>query len=114
LNEKDPAYDECGEICGKTGEPLNDYCQGCDMKEAQDDFKEVCIAELEKRLPAGEWKAYGFNALLRSVLDVLKFEGLAAENQTARVGKLVSALEYQRGRMRRIDDWNEKQKANKK
>lgn len=109
----DPAFDECGEICGESGKPQIFYCESCPMKTAQENFESSCTEWLDERAPE-VWKKYGFNKLLAAVLDAMRFETLTPENQTAATGKLVRILNGERNRIKRIDAWNEKQKRQNK
>lgn len=105
----DPAYDECGEICGETEEPQPFYCEQCPMRLAQDEFEAECLEWLEERAK-GLWQVYGFPLLLQTVLDVFKFESLPLSHQTVRAGRLISIKNQEVNRKKRIEIWNERQK----
>jgi hypothetical protein len=101
----DPAYDECGEICGDTQEPCAGFCDGCPMKTVQDAFVEECIDWLNARA-ADQWQQYGFDLLLQTVLDIFKYEKLPQSHVSAKIGKLISIKQSEEIRKKRIDRWN--------
>lgn len=59
-----------------------------------------------------KWKRYGFDNLVEQALDVLDLErtGVSNLSLTTKTRKLLDIVENERRRMKRIDEWNARQK----
>jgi hypothetical protein len=113
MAEQDPAFDECGDICGSSGNVKAGYCDTCPVKEAEAAFKEDCMGWLDQR--AGScWQNYGFDHLLATVLNVINLEDLPSSQISVKAGRLQRAVSSERNRIKRIDAWNKRPKKGAK
>lgn len=108
LAEIAPNYDDCGMFCPELDEPKEGLCSECPIKDADKDFVENLTEMLDKRCP-NQWQKYGIDNLRRTVSDVMRLEQSNAE-RTITTDALISIVESERGKMRRVDDWNENQR----
>lgn len=74
-----------------------------------DGFKEACEGYLNERC-GDKWTKYGFDLLYRTVLDTLELDRESGAVLTAVASRCVAILNGERDKLRRIDEWNEKQK----
>lgn len=86
-------------------------CDGCPKQEERKAFQEAAEGYLDERL-GDKWKRYGFDNLVEQVLDVLDVERASVSNLslTTKTRKLLDIVENERRRMKRIDEWNARQK----
>lgn len=110
LNDLSPEYDLCPEICGeglkKAGS--RSACDECPKRDAKNDFKERTIGFLDDQC-GRSWRRYGFDNLYGQVLNALDL-GDDTSGLTLTAAICVRIVESERSRIRRIDEWNAKQK----
>lgn len=106
LDELSPEYDDCPSICPYEGNDHNSFCAGCPRREAKEDFTTETVALLNERCEG--WERYGFENLHRQVLDALDLSESDDLTQTAATCQKI--IKGEKNRIRRIDDWNAKQK----
>lgn len=104
-----PNFDNCPSYCPDSKERLFSLCATCPKRELSDGFREACEGYLNERIGEG-WKRYGFNTLHRTVLDTLDLDRNGGELTTT-ASRCVAILQSERDKMRRIDEWNQRQKT---
>lgn len=103
----DPQYYSCPAICGETDEARNDLCSECPHRERKDHFRKETIFALDKYCGNG-WRKYGFDNLFAAVLDVTEIDR-ERDELTVTAARLADIIESERAKMRRIEDWNNRQ-----
>lgn len=112
LGDISPEYDECPLVCFKKQSNGDDLCDGCEIKAAKDIFKEEAIHALDERFK-DSWKKYGFDDLLLAVIAIVNSEDDDKTTWSPMTELLFDVYISQRTRLRRVDDWNYKQKLKK-
>ena len=82
------------------------------MKQAQNEFRDECLEWLDIRAK-DVWRKYGFDLLLKEVLNAFSFERLPLEHQSVRSARLIAIKDQEIARMKRIDAWNAKKDKDK-
>lgn len=109
LGNIEPKFDDCGSVCGQTEKPAKDFCAGCPVKKAQDNFKKGTIKFLEQRLK-GKWQKYGYENLLQTVSDVSDLsENLHRDRWTLMTERLIGILKSERMKVDRVDEFNRRE-----
>lgn len=118
LDDLAPDFDLCPTVCGDAlSQGLKKIkksalCADCPKREAKEKFLENCEHFLNEQV--GErWKRYGLNNLYQAVLQTLDLEGLGESSLTLTASRMLNILDSERAKMRRINEWNEKQKQPK-
>lgn len=106
-----PIYDDCPNVCVQGGR-RTEYCDSCEILAARDSYKERAEEQLAEHAKEnhGRGVKYDFQFLNRCVIDARTFEDLPPERLTVTAAEMVRTLEGERHRIKRVRDWNEKQK----
>lgn len=78
------------------------------MTQARSDFEDALAEALRGRL-GDECEKYSIPSLVGTVANVSDLEDTDRANWTVATDLLVKILKGERGRLRRIEDWNRKQ-----
>ena len=109
LGDLSPEYDECPAVCPDEPDRRgNAMCDECPRREAREEFDKAAIGFLNERLGT-EWERYGFRNIFDQVLNASELDE-KTEGLTLIAARCVAILSSERARMRRIDDWIERQK----
>jgi hypothetical protein len=108
-----PEYDECPTICFKRILDNGNFCDGCEVKIAKDIFKEESIEELDRRL-GKNWVKYDFDYILNTVINITAIEDDDRSDWSIVTETLFNVYLSQRNRLKRVDDWNFKQRMKNK
>lgn len=109
LADISPEFDECPLVCFKKEGNGEDFCKSCDVKVAREIFQEEAIQVLDERF-GDEWKIYPFDEILKSVISIINSEDDNKMTWSPTTDLLFDVYISQRTRLKRIDDWNYKQK----
>lgn len=105
LGEIPPEYETCPRICA-SGFKTNE-CDSCPVKTENEFFKDNLIENLDKNPDCKNWKNYGVNSLLQTVIDVMDTERFSQPaNLTAKTDALVGILVSERNRLERVEREN--------
>jgi len=113
LADISPEYDECPLVCFKREGNGKEFCDGCEVKVAKDLFKEEAAQALNDRFK-DKWKVYDLDHLLESVIGIVNSEDDDKTTWSPTTEMLFDVYVGQRARLRRVDDWNLKQKLKNK
>lgn len=86
-----------------------EFCGGCDIKLAKQEFENQTIEDLNADAPA--WERYGFDRLYETVVGVRNLRELPLEKRTLITDRLIRILEAEQARADRVKAWNMKQAA---
>jgi hypothetical protein len=109
LADISPVYDECPSVCFKALKSDGEFCDACEIKVAKDIFKDETIQILDDRY-GDDWKRFEFLDLLQSVIGIVNSEDDDKSTWSPATEVLYDAYLSQRNRIKRVDDWNYKQK----
>lgn len=86
----------------------NALCGECPRREAREAFDVAAVEFLNERLGT-EWERYGFRNIFDQVLTAVELDE-KTDGLTLVAARCVQIISNERSRMRRIDEWNERQK----
>jgi hypothetical protein len=114
LYEMNPAFDDCPKLCAiDTTRKFNstkEYCGGCEAKIAEDGFKEACEENLDDRFGKSWKKEISLDILMYDVASIYELKNKAKTDVTVTSASLISIIDYEVYRQRKIADWNARQK----
>lgn len=104
LDDLEPVFDDCPTVCHYYGDGHKGpkFCDACDRGDLRTQYIDDTTADL-----GGDRRA--FEAMSAAVSDALVFEGLPADRLTIPAAEMVSIIEAERERIRRVKAWQTKQ-----
>lgn len=111
LTEKEkesPVYDDCPSHCDIDNKPRATFCEGCPIGILRDEYQ----TDVETELGDMPGNRYGFDYLNECVINVITLPPIDRRSLTLNTARLLEIVDQERGRIRRVQDWNKKQKTN--
>jgi len=108
-----PEYDECPAYCFRRESSNGNFCENCDIKQAYDIFKECTLELLDERF-GNDWKDTTFEELVITANRVINLEDDDRSEWSTVTETLFDVYIGQRNRIKRIEDWNFRQKIKNK
>lgn len=100
-------YDDCGEVCGETGETLIGFCDDCKVKCEKDSFRDLTETALKEKFKNKKYPSFeDLEANLHLLLDL---EDMPRSERSVKTHRLLQILNGERSRKKRIELRNQQE-----